>query len=401
MKTGTTFLQNLMAANKDTLAEAGVLFPGRQWVDQDRAARDVLGFLSDPRFAVESKGMWQQVTAEMLAPGVTTSVFSMEFLSYADTEGAQRVVESFPDSEVHVILTVRDAIRAFPAQWQTQCANYGKFSWPRFLQTARQVIQTGEIESAAARKFQRTQGVPRMLDTWGPLVEPGRLHVVTVPPSGSDPMLLWRRFAEVVGVDPAACPIQPVHVNTSLGFASAELLRRVNLALGSVVRSDYDRVVKVRLARDVLSPRAGLEKRITLHRPGHNLAVTWNRRVRESILAHEADVVGSLDELPTQRAGADLPQQLERPDPDELLAAAEAARAGMHAYRRRLRGMLPGGDGEGPGDGPGGTPVPITDIQDGVEQVAGLVRDCLDLMPQVRGAPEPSVRESVESAPPA
>jgi hypothetical protein len=380
MKTGTTFLQNLMEANQAGLAEAGVVFPGRRWIDQDRAARDVLGFVADPNFAASSRGMWQRLTAEMTRPGAHNAVFSMEFLSYADAEHARRVVASFPDSDVHVILTVRDAVRTFPAQWQTQCANMGKVTWPRFLQSARQIVAGEDSDTGAARKFQRSQGIPRMLEVWAPLVRKGNLHVVTVPPSGSPPRLLWNRFASVIGVDPAVCPVDPVRVNTSMGYPSAELLRRVNTSLGGVLRSDYDPVVKVRLARDTLAPRSSHERPTRLHRPGHNLAASWNAMVRAAIDEHAVDVVGSLDELPTARAGDGVPATIERPDVDELLAAAAAAEEGLLSYRAELRGQTQGEPPSSATASPAAWHDSGSPLDSAVSDVTGLARDCIELV---------------------
>jgi hypothetical protein len=43
MKTGTSYLQQLMTDNKQVLDEQGLLFPGKQgWSDQVLAVRDIL-----------------------------------------------------------------------------------------------------------------------------------------------------------------------------------------------------------------------------------------------------------------------------------------------------------------------------------------------------------------------
>ncbi len=55
-----------------------------------------------------------------------------------------------------------------------------------------------------------------------------RVHVVTVPPDSSDPTLLWRRYASVLGIDPATCDVDVPKRNVSLGCVEAEVLRRVH-----------------------------------------------------------------------------------------------------------------------------------------------------------------------------
>ena len=42
MKSGTTFVQRVLLANRDRLAEHGVLFPGKQWRRQVVAVRDLM-----------------------------------------------------------------------------------------------------------------------------------------------------------------------------------------------------------------------------------------------------------------------------------------------------------------------------------------------------------------------
>jgi hypothetical protein len=342
MKTGTTYLQDLMQANRRELADAGFLFPGDRWADQSLAVQDVLGFgADDPRALAATRGRWAAMASEMLEHRGTASILSMEFLSFADTDAAERVVTSLADADVHVVLTVRDAARTIPAQWQTACRNGGKVPYRRFVYGVRAALDPDqEAGGRAAQMFRRTQGVTRMLDVWVPLVGKNRVHVVTVPPPGSDPKLLWRRFAEVVGVPPEVA-VRPVpNNNTSLGHASTELLRLVNAEIGKIPRLDYIAVIKGPLARKILGTRATQEAPLRLHRRGHAFAARWNGRVRASFAAHDVHVVGDLDDLPTARPAPDLPKTLAQPGDRELLAAAATARDGLHEYLDHLRVTL-------------------------------------------------------------
>src|SRR3954470_17187743 len=83
MKTGTTYLQAVMIANKRQLADAGVLFPGDSWARQIRAAQDVLVLQRrEPVVRQKAPGSWRRLVAEMRAHE-GTSVISMEFLGFA------------------------------------------------------------------------------------------------------------------------------------------------------------------------------------------------------------------------------------------------------------------------------------------------------------------------------
>lgn len=350
MKTGTTSLQNLLESNRNRLSSAGFCFPGRTWSDQGQAARNVL-FSDSAEVGVKgAQGSWSAMAEQMLRHEGRGSIFSMEFLSFADRAQAARVVGSLDGAEVQVILTVRDARRAIPAQWQTSCRNAGTVPWPRFLRGVRESLTAeGSPRSPAARLFQRTQGIPRMLDVWAPLVGPDRLHVVTVPGRGSPPRLLWERFASVIGVDPEVCVDPPGYSNVSLGHASTEFLRLLNVEVGDLSRQDYQRVVKGPLARVILEARSELEGPVRLHRAGTAVAAEWNRQVRSAILDSGAQVVGSLSDLPVGDPDPDAPPRLERPAPADLLAAAATARDGLTLLREHLRAKASTQRGAAPG----------------------------------------------------
>lgn len=328
MKSGTTYLQGLLWTNREALRDAGLLRPGLHQGDITYATRDVLhgSRMRDPAIVAATRGSWKQISSEMLS-FEGRSIFSMEFLSFANRERAGEVVESLAGADIHVVLTVRDATGALPAQWQTMCRNGHTLRWPSFVAGARRVIDEGRSGGAASRAFRRTQHVPRMLDAWGAWVPPDRLHVVTVPRATSDERLLWRRFASVLDVDPDLAPLPPEDTNPSIGFASAELVRRLNLRLGNVGFFDYN-TVKGPLSLG-LGKRAFRERRAPMDLATYELGARWNGRVRDAILASGAHVVGDLEDLPDRvtedRAAAAVPE-LRPAGRDELLPAAATAR---------------------------------------------------------------------------
>lgn len=407
MKTGTTFLQDLMSANKEALSAAGFLFPGERWADQSRAVRDILGFSSsDPYVAGETAGMWEKISGQMLEHRGKASILSMEFLSFTGTEEASRIVESLRGADVHVVLTVRDAAATIPAQWQTTCRNGGKVTFRKFVDGVGHVLDDDPAaRRRAGRMWQRTQGVPRMLDVWVPLVGRKRVHVVTVPPRGSDPELLWTRFAGVVGVDPEVCADRTVDANPSLGLASTELLRRVNAELGEVSYYHYTRTVKRQLARAILGSRAHLESRVVLNRKGRRLAARWNATVQAAMENHGVELVGTFDDLPVTPPGPEAaPKALPAPSSEQLLEAAATAVDGLRSWAERLDRALEEGvpgdvlsaittqlGGSAPGVvdlGSGTSPERWAGEQDPVQaavrEITALVRTCIERRDQVR-----------------
>jgi hypothetical protein len=351
MKTGTTYLQQLLIQNRESLAETGLLFPGTTWRDQVDAAHDAVGHHRERGVKERAAGSWPSLVEQMLGHQGGASVLSVEFLSFAGPRAVRRVMADLTSAEVHVVLTVRDTCAVLPGLWQTHCANGGTASWRGFAQSARLGTGTGPLTpllGQGARLFRRALDVPRVLDSWAGVVPAERLHVVTVPPPGSPHDLLWERFASVLGIDPAAAPEPAKEHNPSLGYASADLMRRLNAELGRLPRERYNPTLKHQLAEKVLAERAPGEERARLDAATHAFASRWNRRTRAALEAADVHLVGDLEDLPTTEAPQELPASIAPPADADILAAAEDAVLGMEALVRRRRRRLRKRRGEAP-----------------------------------------------------
>jgi|GEM_PF-539343 len=328
--TGTTYLQRLLAANRDELDQQGYLLPGRSWRDVVLATHDALSTAPKTDLVRAAGGRWDQLAEEILAHRGTATVVSMEFLCWAKPPAAERIVASLGDADVHVVLTVRDTAAVLRSQWQTNCRNGAEVPLRRLIWGLRQAVENeSRPASRPERMVDRAMGIPRMIDTWVPLVGADRFHVVTVPRHSSDPDLLWKRFAGVIGIDPSRCRERSVESNASLGLPSSELMRLLNIELGPVTRTEYLRTMKALLARDILGERADQERKVTLNRPGRNLSARWNGRIRQAVTTSGVQLVGSLDDLPVEKSGKDVPVELDGPTDEELLFAAAWARTGL------------------------------------------------------------------------
>lgn len=402
MKTGTSYLQQLMFDNRDALREHGVLFPGEQpRAEQAVAVRDALDLKLAAEVRERANGAWDRLRAEMLAFEGRASVVSMEFLSFASRPKAKALVRSLRGAEVHVILTVRDASRVIPAQWQETTQNAGTTSWPDFVEA---ILSGQDDESPAWRAFQRAMHIPRMLEVWGAAVPKERLHVVLVPAPGAPPEELWRRFASVIDVDPSICTPPGRQRNASLGYASAELLRRVNLELSDVSVNAYTRTVKSHLSKQVLSGRSG-EPKVTTHGPLSEFALNWNRTMADAIAKSGAEIIGDPDDLdvvPSQLSTLELPSDA------DVMAAARDAVAGLdELIKARSQKLAAVSEYANP---PLGTPpeAPLVDVETwksadeplaaAVRDVASLARHAIDLRNRVRLADGKAVSDP--AAPP-
>jgi hypothetical protein len=343
MKTGTTYLQQLIYANRDQLSAAGLVIPGETWGRQVRGVQDVMRLgRTDRHIRRMSHRAWQELLDQALAAPDSVSVISVEFLSFAGRRKARQVMRTLEGADVRIILTVRDMASSLPSQWQTLVHNNGRASWQEFLAaipepTERPLPFVGRYRPLVG-EFHRTQNIPRMLSVWAPLVPDGAVHVVTVPLRRGRPDELWQRFAGVVGVDPRVVTQPPEGTNPSLGHASSELVRRLNLRLGRLSQSEYNWTVKEPVAIDVLARRAREEGKAQLTRQAYDTALRWNVLTRSAIAGSGARVTGDLEDLPTipdPELRARLPEAPGEPCTPAILDAAEEAAAAFARHARR------------------------------------------------------------------
>jgi hypothetical protein len=322
-KTGTTFLQQVMWTNKAELLTQGLLVPGQRPFAHWRAAQDLREVEQIPNDPVgPHKGAWDKlVSAALKAP--RTAVISHELLSAVDQRHAERGVRSLDGAEVHVVLTVRDFGTLIPAEWQESVKHRSTREWTAWLGD----IIDDESGQPDRRRFWfwRVHDTIEILRVWSTLVPPERVHVITVPPRGAEPGLLWRRFAGVLGIDPAIADLGRARTNESLGIAEAEVIRRLNEVLPEDLPNwFYMRNVKDALAHGALAKRRSSLGRLELPPDRDKWARTHAEGVIAELRAGSYDIVGDLDELlpaPPTGTGA----QVSDAGTEEMLGAAVAA----------------------------------------------------------------------------
>jgi hypothetical protein len=313
-KTGTTFLQQVLWRNRAELSAQGVVLAGHHPQDHYRATQDLHGAPMNPSDPAGSwTGEWDILAGQAkLAPRV--AVISHELFSAADEQAVKRAVTSLQPSEVHVALTVRDMATLLPAEWQETVKHRNARRYRDWLSD---IIDTESVSAERRRYwFWRVHDTAAILELWSRHVPPERLHVITAAPRSSDPGLLWRRFAGVLGVDPAAADLSRARANASLGLPEIEFLRRMNEALSAEIPDWYYMWrVKEGVAHEALAARP-VGERVIL--PPDRLG--WAREYADGLIAglkgSSYDLVGDLEELrpPEQSRGsvnpADQPAEL-------------------------------------------------------------------------------------------
>lgn len=333
MKTGTSFIQNVLWGNREQLRGDGVLFPGRRgWVEQVEAARHVVA-LPNLKGEPVPPAPWKRLVGAIRDWTGPTVIVSMEFLSLAGPRQARRIVSDLADRDLHVVLTARDLARVTPAQWQESTQNRATWSWPDYLTAV-----MNHSPEQPGRRFWRQQDLLRIVRTWAEIVPPTHLHLVTVPPPGAPRDLLWRRFCSVVGLDPDRYDTESYAQNESIGVVSAELMRAINAhAEGRLEPMTYDRQLKWYLSKELLPQRTG-EPRVGIPPEHQGWFIDHSSKLVAELASIEMDVVGDLDELRSGPADSAVTDAEGVTDAQKLEAAVELIVAlAAHADTLQLR----------------------------------------------------------------
>jgi len=329
-KTGTTYLQLMLDAHRDQLLEDGCFYPRTRGSAHHVEARDLRN--ARPRQGYvhpAGPGSWDRlarIVGEWDGPGHV--LLSSELLVFANPAHAKRAIRSLQPAEVHLVVTVRDLVRQVPAVWQERIKNGSTIDYEGFLR------RLAEDED---RGVWNAQDPVRIAERWAQDIPADHVHLVTVPPPGSDPRLLWARFAQVIGVDADAYTSVPKGANTSLGVAETEVVRRINAQVEKAPWQFYSKHIKVGIAQGVLAGRSD-GARLVLPEEMLPLVERRTKRIIDTVAERGYHVVGDLDDLLPPADGRGVGRV---PEPDlarlaeaSALAADYLARTAAQSWKR-------------------------------------------------------------------
>ena len=321
-KTGTTFLQTTMWANRPKLRKHGLLYPGKHRLDHFHAFQQVRGAAQGREDG--HAGAWDRLAGELRTwSGV--GLVSHEFFCMATPEQAHQVVADLQPAEVHVVVTARAYVLQFPAIWQEALKMSYDGGFDQFMEEAFAGGRRGAWGWSS-------QDLPAILRTWSKVVPTERIHVVTVPPPGSPRGLLWERWCQTLGIDDDSFDLDVSYPNESLGAPQAALLQRVKPYLSGPLLDGPTRHRWVRryFGHEVLVPQAGPR-----FSTSPKYAEELHRRSREAIGAIREggyDVVGNLTDLDVE------PPTVDGPHPDHV-SSEEMLDVAARAIEQMIRDM--------------------------------------------------------------
>lgn len=256
-KTGTTYLQRTLYANRALLERHGTRYPGPGPAAHFFGSLDLRGTTFQGHAYPRAEGAWDRLVARADAYD-GNALISHETLAHANADHIRRAVTSFATDDVRVVITCRDLARQIPATWQETLKNRSATPYATFVS---KVVADWPAAGGPRGPFWRAQHVEGLVERWAAAVGPANVKVVTVPPSGADPLELWRRFARASALPDVGYTFAAAGGNSSLGVVEAEMLRRLNPLLDDLLDwPRYDELVKKGLAVDVLGPLETLGK---------------------------------------------------------------------------------------------------------------------------------------------
>ena len=332
-KSGTTYLQAGLWAQREELRAQGLLFPGRTPFDHNRASILVRkGRHLGGRGGRGSRGRKVKVWTRFCRQAEDfdgTVVLSNEWYLAADRAQAQAAVEQLGGDRVHVVVTTRNLVRLVPAAWQESLKVGRGTSLGDFV--------TG-LDDSDNKWTWDVVDPAAVVRRWAAVVGADRVHVITMPESPASSSQLWERFCETVGLAPGAVDVPPRQANESLSVQAARLLQEFGPALRAEIdRNDqgvrsHSRWLRNAVVRQVLTAVPG--DPIGVGPQLRDLLSERSARSAAELRDLGCPVTGDLDDLlgGSDRDGARHPDEVTEA---ELLAASRDLAVGLLAARMR------------------------------------------------------------------
>jgi len=330
-KSGTTYLQELIAGGADELAEAGIVYPvspagkrRRRTENHEWASYGLLGdeypWVSEQRAATE-KDAWKALERQV-ARTKGAVLLSAEALSVIRTPAIRTLLTRLGVADVEVVVTARSLGRSLPSLWQQHVRNGRRLGFERYLDMLgeQRRLPTTRIEEDGELHLWRAFAIGRLARRWAREVGVSRVRVVTSP--GRPPELLWARFAEAIGVpgfvfraDGVAA--RPVH--TGLTAPEAVVLTSLNSALATAGWApDQARRLREAVLTGGFQPRADRGPRIAVPPHWRSCVAEWSTEDISELRESGVTVIGDTADLRSDWEDA-------RPPTVEEVGAASAA----------------------------------------------------------------------------
>ncbi len=227
-KSGTTSLQASLTRSRQALAEQDMGFPFVDWPDHRVSLGDpLLRATGDATEAQEALSTLRNSVDRCRSTTESRLLATYEELAELDEERVRLFTGLFGDFDLRIVITCRHWGSALPSEWQQLVKERLTGStFPEFLDA----VQDGRGRDSEL--FRGRHDVVAIADRWARSVGRENVIIVPLPARMTDPDLLPRLICSLIEVDPESLTKPPRTMNSSLGYAAAETLRRVYLDQG-------------------------------------------------------------------------------------------------------------------------------------------------------------------------
>jgi hypothetical protein len=358
-KSGTTFLQHMLHDNNEVLAAAGVRYPiSRDWylgrrsvLNHEWSSYGLLGaeypWVATEQAAAQS-GSWRALLDQVHAlPGRV--LLSAEALSVIRSAAIDRVMDALGADDVQVVITARNLARSLASLWQQHVRNGRSSSFNSYLENLAEQRKKGRdhIEHYPDAHVWRAFMLSGLVRRWSQ-AGASQVHLVTTP--GGPPDLLWRRFAQAIGLpDLAQIPVGvDLNRQAHTGLTAPEILVLASLNAtvqeGSWSRRDADRMRQI--ITQGFQTREGRGGQVVLPPEWRPRVAEWSKADLADLPGTDVHVVGDIDDLrydpDRERAAAPTPEETGQAAAAAILALAERAlrESPVRRQARRIRRLL-------------------------------------------------------------
>lgn len=287
MKSGTTYIQNALAASREKMAHSGMLYPGEMFNQQHACygicGRDIPWVSPRRRWAELGNSMLHEIRNH----GADTLI-SSEALSSLDSSGVGRFCSQLGGIDC-VVITVRNFPKMLLSAWQQSIKGGGRSTLDEFFERL-------EKQRKKNTGLWRTYAFGQIAARWAQCSKI-ELIVVDKPSRGTkDPLLAT--FSRIIGMaldEPSQ--LTESERNISLLFEDVEVLRHINVLFEKMTRLERERMTR-RLLKRLFFPMASRNNGSAIMLPPEYVGKSeeWAQSELE-MLPKEISITGNLDHL--------------------------------------------------------------------------------------------------------
>ena len=180
MKSGTSFIQNVLGNNRDELAQHGISFAGERWRDQVAAVQDLIAHGGPNQAPLDPAGPWLRAGRrdQRRRPARSWCRWSS---SRPASPARSRSSATPSRAGCEVVLTGRDLARNIAAMWLESVQNGSAVTWDDYLAA----VRSEDSRSRSPATSGTTRAWPRSRRRWSDAVGADHFTLMTVPPKGA------------------------------------------------------------------------------------------------------------------------------------------------------------------------------------------------------------------------